>query len=69
MRDELGVNVADGQGPLKGKIFRIAHLGFYDRFDALVGVAAVEMALARLGWTGPRGLGVARATELLGEPS
>lgn len=69
LRDELGVNVADGQGPLKGKIIRIAHLGFYDRFDAVVGVAAVEMALARLGWSGPRGLGIARATELLGAAS
>ena len=66
--DELGINVADGQGPLKGKIFRVAHLGFYDRFDAVAAVAAVEMALARLGWSGKSGLGVARATELLGGP-
>ncbi len=69
LRDELGINVADGQGKLKGKIFRVAHLGYYDRFDAVTAVAAVEMALARLGWSGPRGLGVARATELLGDPS
>ena len=69
LRDELGVNVADGQGPLKGKIFRIAHLGYYDRFDAVTAVAAIEMALARLGWSGARGLGVARATELLGDAS
>lgn len=69
LRDELGVNVADGQGPLKGKIFRVAHLGFYDRFDAVSAVAAVEMALARLGWSGSRGIGVARATDILGAPS
>ncbi len=69
LRDELGVNVADGQGALKGKIFRVAHLGFYDRFDAVSAVAAVEMALGRLGWSGPRGLGVARATEILGGQS
>ncbi len=69
LRDELGVNVADGQGALKGKIFRVAHLGFYDRFDAVSAVAAVDMALGRLGWSGGRGLGVARATELLGERS
>ena len=67
LRDELGVNVADGQGKLKGKIFRIAHLGFYDRFDAVTAVAAVEIALARLGWTGPRGRGVTRVTEVLAE--
>ena len=65
LRDELGINVADGQGPLKGKIFRIAHLGYYDRFDAITAVAAVEIALRRLGWQGPSGAGVARATEVL----
>ncbi len=69
LQDELGINVADGQGHLKGKIFRVAHLGFYDRFDAVAAVAAVEMALARLGWSGKSGLGVARATELLGGPA
>ncbi len=67
LRDELGINTADGQGKLKGKIFRIAHLGYYDRFDAIISVAAVEMALTKLGWNGPRGAGVARATELLSE--
>lgn len=65
LRDELGINVADGQGPLKGKIFRVAHLGYYDRFDAITAVAAVEIALRRLGWQGPSGAGVARATEVL----
>ncbi len=67
LRDELGVNVADGQGKLKGKIFRIAHLGFYDRFDAVTAVAAVELGLARLGWSGPRGRGVQRVTEVLAD--
>ena len=65
LRDDFGIHVADGQGHLKGKIFRIAHLGYLDRFDALTAVAAVEMALARLGWAGPPGRGVARALELL----
>ncbi len=65
LRDALGLHVADGQGKLKGKIFRIAHLGYYDRFDAVTAVAAVEMALAALGWTGKFGEGVRTATELL----
>ncbi len=65
LRETLGLHVADGQGALKGKIFRIAHLGYYDRFDAITAVAAVEMALAALGWTGKLGEGVRTATELL----
>lgn len=65
LRDRLGFHVADGQGHLKGKIFRIAHLGDYDRFDAIAVVAAVEIALAALGWTVKLGEGARTATELL----
>jgi aspartate aminotransferase-like enzyme len=65
LRDRLGFHVADGQGRLKGKIFRIAHLGDYDRFDAIAAVAAVEIALAALGWTGKLGEAARTATELL----
>ncbi len=65
LRDELGINVAEGQGKFKGKIFRIAHLGYYDRFDAITAVAAVEMALSALGFSGKTGEGVVKATELL----
>jgi aspartate aminotransferase-like enzyme len=67
LRDVLGVNVADGQGAAKGKIFRIAHLGYYDRFDAITAVAAVEMALRALGAATKLGEGVRKATELLAE--
>ena len=69
LRDEFGIHVADGQGRLKGKIFRIAHLGYLDRFDALTAIAAVELALSRLGWTAPAplGRGVGQALELLAE--
>jgi aspartate aminotransferase-like enzyme len=62
---ELGYTVADGQGKLKGKIFRIAHLGYFDRFDTIGIVAAVEMALAALGRVSKLGEGARTATELL----
>jgi aspartate aminotransferase-like enzyme len=65
LRDELGFTVADGQGKAKGKIFRVAHLGYFDRFDTIALVAAVEMALARLGFSFKLGEGVRTATELL----
>ncbi len=65
LRDHYGISVADGQGKAKGKIFRIAHLGYYDRFDAITAVAAVEMALADLGYAGKLGEAARAATELL----
>jgi len=50
MRDEIGVTIAGGQGQATGKVFRIAHLGWVNRFDLLAGLAAVEMGLGRLGY-------------------
>ncbi len=67
LREKLGYTVADGQGKLKGRILRIAHLGYYDRFDAIACVAAVEIALAACGYPGKLGEGARAATELLGE--
>lgn len=65
LRDKLGYTVADGQGKLKGKIIRIAHLGYFDRFDTIGCIAAVEMALAAQGYVHKVGEGARTATELL----
>jgi aspartate aminotransferase-like enzyme len=65
LRDHLGYTMADGQGALKGKIFRLAHLGYFDRFDTIAAVAAIEMALAAAGYVFKMGEGVRTATELL----
>jgi aspartate aminotransferase-like enzyme len=65
LRDELGYTVADGQGALKGKIFRLAHLGYFDRFDTIAAIAAVEMALAAVGYAHEVGEATRVATELL----
>ncbi len=54
-----GVIVAGGQGDLKGKIFRIGHVGYYDINDLLVAVGALEMTLASLGHGFELGAGVA----------
>ena len=53
------------RGKLKGKIFRIAHLGYFDRFDTIACIAAVEMALAAQGYVHKLGEGARTATELL----
>jgi aspartate aminotransferase-like enzyme len=60
-RRDHGVILAPGQGPLKGKVFRIGHLGQYDRLDILRGLAAIEMTLADMGYPMQPGAAVAAA--------
>jgi aspartate aminotransferase-like enzyme len=48
LKYEFTSTVAGGQGRLKGKIFRIAHLGYYDATDILGLVSTLEIVLARL---------------------
>jgi aspartate aminotransferase-like enzyme len=61
LKAEFHSTVAGGQGALKGKIFRIAHLGYYDTTDALGLLATLEVVLQRLGHRLPPGAGVAAA--------
>ncbi len=59
MRDEYGVTIAGGQGTMKGKIFRISHLGYVSGFDIVVAFTALEKVLRRLGHSVPFGAGAA----------
>jgi aspartate aminotransferase-like enzyme len=63
LRDRHGVTLAPGQGELKGKIFRIGHIGYYDVFDIITALAAVELGLVELGAEVERGVAVTRALE------
>jgi aspartate aminotransferase-like enzyme len=63
LRDRHGVTLAPGQGGLKGKIFRIGHIGWFDVFDIAAALAAVELSLIELGADIERGLAVTRAFE------
>ena len=65
LRNEFGVFIAGGQGKLKGKIFRLGHVGYFDPFDIVVQVGALEMALNKLGVPVELGSGVAAAMEVL----
>lgn len=65
LRETFGVTAAGGQGQAKGKIFRIAHLGYAGMFDVVTAVSAVEMTLARLGYKLKLGSGVGVAQEIL----
>jgi aspartate aminotransferase-like enzyme len=45
-REAFAAVVANGQGEMKGKLFRVAHLGFYDYLDTIGILAALEQVLA-----------------------
>lgn len=68
MREEYGVSIAGGQADLMGKIIRLAHMGYTDRFDVIVGIAALEMMLKDMGAPLEPGKGVAAAERLLTAP-
>ena len=65
LRDDFGVTLAGGQDSWKGKVIRIAHLGYVDTFDTVVAIAALEMALKKFGHNVELGKGVAAAQEIL----
>jgi aspartate aminotransferase-like enzyme len=67
LRDRFGITIANGQGPLKGKIFRIGHIGYFDVFDITTALAAVELVLADLGADIERGVAVTRALDVYDE--
>ncbi len=60
---KYGVKVAGGQAHLKGKIFRIAHLGYMEKFDVIIAISAVELTLKDLGYPVELGRGVRAAEE------
>jgi serine---pyruvate transaminase len=66
LRDRHGVVLAGGQGPLRGKIVRIGHMGFMDGFDMVVALTALELTLGEFGHRAPHpGAGAGRALEVL----
>jgi aspartate aminotransferase-like enzyme len=65
LRDDFGVTLAGGQDQWKGKVVRIAHLGYVDTFDTIVAIAAIEMALKKFGHAVELGKGVAAAQDIL----
>ena len=66
MKKKFDIVLAGGQDGLKGKIFRIGHLGFVCDRDILTAIAALEATIAELGHTGATpGAGVAAAAKVL----
>jgi len=50
LKKRFGLQVAGGQGEMKGKIFRISHMGYLDHFDLLGVLSALEIVLKKLGY-------------------
>ena len=63
--EKFGITVAEGQDRAKGKIIRIAHLGYYERLDMVMVISALEMLLKELGYAFELGIGLKAAEEIL----
>jgi len=63
--EKFGITVAEGQDRAKGKIIRIAHLGYYERLDMVMVISALEMLLKEMGYAFELGTGVKAAEEIL----
>ena len=61
MREQYGISMAGGQGKLKGKIVRLAHMGYMDQFDIFTGLSALEITLKNMGYAVELGKGVGAA--------
>jgi aspartate aminotransferase-like enzyme len=65
MKQKFDIVLAGGQDALKGKIFRIGHLGFVSDREILTAIGALEATLIDLGHPGTAGAGVAAAAKVL----
>jgi aspartate aminotransferase-like enzyme len=64
LKSTYGITVAGGQDEYAGKIFRISHLGYYDDFDIVGIIAAIERTLYDCGWKFTAGTGVAAVQQV-----
>ncbi len=63
LREKYGVTLAGGQERLKGKIFRIGHMGYIQFKDILIALGALEKTLLSLGHRLRKGEAMKRAKE------
>jgi len=67
MRTRYGITIAGGQDHLRGKIIRIAHIGYMSEFDIITAISGLEMTLSDLGFGIRPGAGVAAAQATFAE--
>ena len=61
------ITIAGGQGEMKGKVFRLGHMGYAAEFDTIIALAALEQVLADLGVPVDFGAGVRAAQKVFAE--
>jgi len=66
-KSRFGAIIANGQGTMKGQIFRIAHLGYFDFPDLFAVIAGLELILAANGHPVELGKGVAAVQKVYAE--
>jgi serine---pyruvate transaminase len=67
LEKQYGMKLAGGQDALKGKVGRLAHMGYIDAFDVLAALSALELTLLEMGHGLEPGAGVAAAQRVLAE--
>jgi len=65
LEERFGIKLGGGQGPLKGRIFRIAQMGLVDEVDILGCLAAIELVLLEMGKDVALGSAVAAAANVM----
>lgn len=69
LRTRFGAVIANGQGEMKGQLFRVAHLGLYDYLDTIAIIGALEHTLIELGQNVELGAGLKAAQLVYAESS
>lgn len=67
LEKQYGYKLANGQDTLKGKIWRLSHMGYCDAFDVIGAISALELVLSEMGHKFEVGAGVAAAQRVLAE--
>ncbi len=67
LETRFGLKLAGGQGPLSGKVIRIAHMGQIDQLDIVSALAAIELVLVEQGHSVQLGTAVAAAEAVFAE--
>ena len=61
LEKKYGLKLANGQDALKGKIIRLAHMGYVDQFDIMAAISGVELVLKEMGHKFEIGAGITAA--------
>lgn len=61
------ITIAGGQGEMKGRLFRLGHMGYAAEFDVITALAALEQVLAGLGQPVDFGASVRAAQKVFAE--